>query len=990
MSTLGTWDKITGALGSTTSAFGGGWGNFISDLFNGEDIGLIDPTKKPNINTEFRFRNEKLRLFDVDDSHQVTFYIDDIDVGPTRKVKIRRMNTPFEDDYMMLEGMPQTSLNKTIDSTLNTVKNIGKPLYEVFFDGTNWKARNTKTGIITSSNSTFTTVLQAAINALTASRSVQEVIEVRGVATPNTIVTIPSYTVLDLTAAKLTLANSTATHMFINSDTSGGNTQIKIIGGIIDGNKANQAATPGDEDTRNIFQFTKVTNSSISKCYIINASARAIRFNDCINCTAEFNTVLDSGGEGIQSKDGSDIKFSYNTVKSTGYSNITTYGTEDALIEGNYCDDTVSTTTSGINISSVRNKVIGNTVRNPGGACVFLAESGSTYDASGVQVIGNILSGSGDNCGIVGAGYPLTGAIISNNIVFGNFDEGIRFSGAHKNIMIDNNLVYLNGGSGIYVSGTVSTSAVATHVKISDNICSNNGTAASVNNYDRAGITARGTDTSGVVDIVIKNNTCYDDQGSPTQKYGVYIQNSLNSLLELNNLKNNQTDGIISTTNSGLRLFENNGYASDTPIATTTGTETFTNKTLTAPVINAATITGAITLDSTSANYVELVKPFTNSSAESILKIRLSEDTGSFFAFDNATGTNAILAPLFYGRNASSNAVHGLTVTGQVHTSFDSGTKAALGLNATTHAGAALGVRPILDIESAGTAEYTFSTAALDMKNNNLVSVSYEDFTKMTAPANPGANDIRLYVDTADTRMKIRNNAGTVVDLHGAGDLYQVMKTKTIVGELDVQDAAWGSGMFTKIAAAIGNSQGSGSDSGVYRYYGTGTTSGTKTGNVTSNAVFRRQWKPHFYCVFKAPTTTTNFACFIGMSTVTDASELHITAPLPTPVIGIGLYVATNLSNIQIASNDGTSTATLIDTGKAKTELSAWRSIEISNPADDGNWLINYDNGSYTTTVTSDVPAQSTAMYGNWHAVNNTTTDMYLYIGKLMGKETFP
>lgn len=49
---------------------------------------------------------------------------------------------------------------------------------------------------------------------------------------------------------------------------------------------------------------------------------------------------------------------------------------------------------------------------------------------------------------------------------------------------------------------------------------------------------------------------------------------------------------------------------------------------------------------------------------------------------------------------------------------------------------------------------------------DNSFGAHYHDITKMTAPSNPGANDIRLYVDTADTHLKIKNNAGTVVDLH--------------------------------------------------------------------------------------------------------------------------------------------------------------------------------------------------------------------------------
>jgi hypothetical protein len=52
---------------------------------------------------------------------------------------------------------------------------------------------------------------------------------------------------------------------------------------------------------------------------------------------------------------------------------------------------------------------------------------------------------------------------------------------------------------------------------------------------------------------------------------------------------------------------------------------------------------------------------------------------------------------------------------------------------------------------------------------DNAFGAHYHDITKMTAPTNPSANDIRLYVDTSDTHLKLRNNAGTIVDLHSAG-----------------------------------------------------------------------------------------------------------------------------------------------------------------------------------------------------------------------------
>ena len=124
MSTLATWDKITGALGSTTSSFGGEWGNLISDFLNGVDIGLVDPNKRPRPNTLTRFKNGKLGIFDSDETHYITFSVDDIDTGSSRNIIIRRMTSPYETDHMMLERLPQEMFSKTINSDNNVITNI--------------------------------------------------------------------------------------------------------------------------------------------------------------------------------------------------------------------------------------------------------------------------------------------------------------------------------------------------------------------------------------------------------------------------------------------------------------------------------------------------------------------------------------------------------------------------------------------------------------------------------------------------------------------------------------------------------------------------------------------------------------------------------------------------------------------------------------------------------------------------------------------------
>lgn len=125
MSSTPTWDEITGALGSTTTEFGGIWGNLISQYFNGVNLALIDASKIPVIGTLTRYKTEKLALLDADETHYLILSVDDIDAGANRKIRFRRMNSPYTEDFAVLEGMPQTLLNKIMDADLNSFSNIG-------------------------------------------------------------------------------------------------------------------------------------------------------------------------------------------------------------------------------------------------------------------------------------------------------------------------------------------------------------------------------------------------------------------------------------------------------------------------------------------------------------------------------------------------------------------------------------------------------------------------------------------------------------------------------------------------------------------------------------------------------------------------------------------------------------------------------------------------------------------------------------------------
>lgn len=189
-------------------------------------------------------------------------------------------------------------------------------------------------------------------------------------------------------------------------------------------------------------------------------------------------------------------------------------------------------------------------------------------------------------------------------------------------------------------------------------------------------------------------------------------------------------------------------------------------------------------------------------------------DTTDKLTLENLYSTSAMFSPLIRatvnsaGQTASLVGMYLQTI---INNSNDTGTAAVNVIEVKKTDNSAVTNRILLSLRSGGTAEYDFYASQLDLKTNALINATinadsntitniedadikasagiltskladsanfilktldnafgahYQDITKMTAPASPGANDIRLYVDTADTKLKIKNNAGTVVDLH--------------------------------------------------------------------------------------------------------------------------------------------------------------------------------------------------------------------------------
>lgn len=130
-------------------------------------------------------------------------------------------------------------------------------------------------------------------------------------------------------------------------------------------------------------------------------------------------------------------------------------------------------------------------------------------------------------------------AIVQGCHVYGNTTLGIHMGSNYASVM--NNVCWGNGQTGIYYNGN--SNVARTVVQIKNNIVYNNGTSNTASLND--GIRVRAT--SGTVsDVQITGNRCFDNQGTPTQNYGVALKDALlEVMVKDNDLRGNKTDAIL-------------------------------------------------------------------------------------------------------------------------------------------------------------------------------------------------------------------------------------------------------------------------------------------------------------------------------------------------------------------------------------------------------------------------------------------------------------
>ena len=342
--------------------------------------------------------------------------------------------------------------------------------YIIWTDGTNYYAKNGKTGQIDFSGTDASTVIQNAINNLTPNRTWKEVVKLKGVFYVSTI-SLPSYTVLDLREATLIMKNNVNNNMINAIHAS----NVEIIGGIIDGNKANQTQGHGiyvaysdsqsfriyGVEIRNfkgngIYIYSYVSNGEISNCVIHDNEWSGIDLDDHILETiVTGNTIYNNGLHGIM-----------------------------------------------IDTAGLRNVISGNVVYLNGASGIELYSDAPGYESYGTAIVGNTCWQNRYH-GIEVNQYQ-SGILITGNSCVENNMHGIRVYNS-RDIVIAGNMCARNGTSGQPYDGINVYDCY--NVTITGNRCFDDRSPR----VQRYGISLEG---SGGYHIVIGNNPADNTSGT--------------------------------------------------------------------------------------------------------------------------------------------------------------------------------------------------------------------------------------------------------------------------------------------------------------------------------------------------------------------------------------------------------------------------------------------------------------------------------------------
>jgi len=282
-----------------------------------------------------------------------------------------------------------------------------------------------------------TKVIQKALDSLTPNRTWKEKVVLKGSFEIKTTIEIPSYTVLDLTQAKLKLVQDGIDLIYSKGldtskvDDSPAIEYVDIIGGTIDGNRSNLTSAAS-------LIVLKAKHSKVINVTLKEVEGVAIYFLQSEDCKALFNTV-DGCNHGA-------IVFDRGCKKCLAFRNtvMNTYG-EELAGPGIY----VANEDQAKPNYSI--EIIANTIVNAGQSAIHLG-----YDSYYCKVFVNTVDSPTDHGVRIDQGL---GCIISKNhfLNIPNYKNAVRVEGDSRDIDIARNYCHSDGpgATGIYLVSTV-------------------------------------------------------------------------------------------------------------------------------------------------------------------------------------------------------------------------------------------------------------------------------------------------------------------------------------------------------------------------------------------------------------------------------------------------------------------------------------------------------------------------------------------------------
>lgn len=408
------------------------------------------------------------------------------------------------------------------------------------------------------------TEINTALNALTAGRTWIEKVLLRGSFTVDAIITVPSYTILEV-QGRIKVANNVNVGVLENADSVAGNSHITLLGGVYDGNEANQvgglnshAIAFGGACTDLLFAETVVENASYDNYIVHGAGSKDINF---INCTA--NGGRDDGFNPLTCKGVSFTGCVAKNAVNDGFH--LSVGSENVSAQGCISHDNGG---YGYAVYSQGANLTGNIGYANTNGGVFIEDA-----ADYVNISKNTLSGGNVGIYVEGTvGSTILGVTLDDNKILSPIQWGIHTDYSPKIKVINN---YIDGPTTDYDAIGIGEGCDSAHVDVNTTLNafrrdwtvfagSTNVYIGSKNNF--GGLTFADSGTGTVFDTVnmpfVDGTACEDsgwdiDAGGEYARAFAYLPRTLHKVVSINVYARSivlEADAMLAdfTVNSGL------------------------------------------------------------------------------------------------------------------------------------------------------------------------------------------------------------------------------------------------------------------------------------------------------------------------------------------------------------------------------------------------------------------------------------------------------